>query len=173
MRMWFSVTLVLLFFPSLKGILVITSKDNLTPQNDAHFVIPSLDFSNFDSFTMCGRFKINQFTVDSDVINGKYQYKGKQNELTQGVFPWFGTYSFVYCDDFWCPRIPLADRKLKHVYLWIYLFAQTEVVPSPLRLNTWNFICLKTNRTTAIIKLNGTSLVVNKDEQLNSQWNLR
>ena len=121
--MWlFSIYLLFFYiFPGHNCIVVITSKRNEKPRIDANFVIPNLDLSSHDTFTMCGRFNIYQFIIHSKVVSGKYVYNEtffEGNEFQQGIFPGFGTYSLFVCDEVLCDLIPSEDRKLKHVFVW-------------------------------------------------------
>ena len=54
-----------------KCIEVITSERNERPQSDAHFLIPGLNLSSLETFTMCGRFMIYQFRVAENVFSGQ------------------------------------------------------------------------------------------------------
>ena len=148
---------------------VITTERNERPQRDAHFVIPGLNLSSLDTFTMCGRFNIYQFIVHSEVDSGKYQYK-EWTELYQGIFPGLGTYSLVHCDDeLFCPRITPADKKWKHVYVWTHFFGQFKVLAtSSLKPDTWNSLCLRVNSTSAVINLNAETFITHKDDKCNS-----
>ena len=116
---------------------VITSERGGSPQLDAHFIIPGLNLSSLGTFTMCARFNIYQFIVHSEVVSGKYQFKD-YDELGQGIFPGFGTYSFVNCDEVYCSRITPTDRKWKHVYVETWFFGQSKTFPSSLKPDTWN-----------------------------------
>ena len=159
------VILLINFLPH-NCILVITSEMNKRPQPDAHFIIPGLNLSSLDTFTMCGRFNVHQFIVQSSVVDGKYKYE-TYKELIQGVFPGFGTFSLVSCDDTICNgQIIGADRKWKHVFQYTYLFGQLNASPTSVKPNEWNSFCLKVNRTTSIIKHNQDVLISHKNDKI-------
>ena len=160
--LFFVITLI----PVHNCIMVITSERDERPQLDGHFVIPGLNLSSLGTFTMCARFNIYQFIVHSEVDSGKYQYKN-MSDLVQGIFPGFGTGSLVHCDnsDYFCPYIAAADRKLKHVYVQTHFFGQRKVLPTSLKPNTWNYFCLKVNRTSANIKLNDEASIKYKADK--------
>ena len=93
MLMWFIFTLILLVhLPGNNCIMVITSKRNERPQLDGHFVIPELNISSLDTFTMCGRFKTYQYIVQnsSNTISTK-----SLDEMRQGIFTGLKTFSIV------------------------------------------------------------------------------
>ena len=161
--------LVITLIPFHNCIMVITSERNERPQRDAHFIIPGLNLSSLDTFTMCGRFNIYQFIVHSEVDSGKYQYK-ERHELIQGIFPGFTTYSLVHCDDNFCPLITPADMKWKHVYVFLWLYEQYKAYPISLKPNTWNSFCLKVNSTSAVINLNGKAFITNTDYRGSSAY---
>ena len=140
---------------------IITSERHERPQRSAHFVIPGLNLSSLDTFTMCGRFKTYQFMVHSEVVNGEYRYK-EGSEMFQGIVPGLSTYSHVHCDKT-CPSIhAAANMKLKHVYVVTYLFGKSKVAKTSLKSNTWNSFSLKANNTSANLKLNGESFITHK-----------
>ena len=168
-RWMFLITLMIFSLPVHNCIEVITSERNERPQVDGHFVIPGLNLSSLDTFTMCGRFNIYQFIVHSEVDSGKYQYK-ERHELIQGIFPGFTTYSLVHCDDNFCPFITPADRKWKHVYVWTWLYSQSKTFPSSLKPNTWNSLCLKVTSTSTVIKLNGEEFIIHKNDNSGSAF---
>ena len=148
-------------------IMVITAERNERPQRDGHFIIPGLNLSSLDTFTMCGRFNIYQFIVHNEVDRGKYLYKDR-SELYQGIFPGFGTYSLVNCDEWFCSRITPADRKWKHVYVWTWHFDKLKLFPTSLKPDTWNSFCKKVNSTSVVIKLNGETFITHKENKNNS-----
>ena len=79
-------------------IVVITSERNERPQTDSHFIIPGLNLSSLDTFTMCGRFKINQFLLESNiVVNGTYKKitDRYRSETFQGIFPFYWISSII------------------------------------------------------------------------------
>ena len=171
-RCLFFITLMIFSLPVHKCIEVITSERNERPQLDGHFVIPGLNLSSLDTFTMCARFNIYQFIVHSEVVSGKYQYKDSA-ELYQGIFPGFATYSLVHCDEWFCPFITQADMKWKHVYVMTYFFDQVKVLPaSSLKPDTWNSFCLKVNSTSAVIKLNGKAFISHKNDKGGSAYSV-
>ena len=168
--MWVSyMILILSTIPVHNCIMVITTERNERPQIGSHFIIPGLNLSSLDTFTMCGRFNIYQFIVHSEVDSGKYQYK-ERHELIQGIFPGFTTYSLVHCDDNFCPFITPADRKWKHVYVWTWLYSQSKTFPSSLKPNTWNSLCLKVTSTSTVIKLNGEAFIIHKNDNSGSAF---
>lgn len=164
---------------------IITSERNEKPQEDGHFVIPGLDLNSLDTFTMCGRFNVYQFIVHSEIYNGKYRFasyrekisasveggfnvldtKHKVTDAVQGIFPGFGVYSLVTCDEI-CALIPKKNRKLKHVFVWTYFFGQKKVLPASLKPNSWNSFCLKVNSTAAVLNLNNKILFTKNDEKM-------
>ena len=154
-------------FPGHNCIVVITSKRNEKPRLDANFVIPDLDLGSLDTFTMCGRFNIYQFIIHSKVVRGNYVYDETLFEFQQGIFPGFGTYSLFDCarDELLCDLIPSADRKLKHVYVWLYLFGEVKLFPTTIKPNRWNSFCLKANSTTAVLKINAEMLITHNDKR--------
>ena len=168
--MWLFSTYLLFFyiFPGHNCIVVITSKRNEKPRIDANFVIPNLDLSSHDTFTMCGRFNIYQFIIHSKVVSGKYVYNEtffEGNEFQQGIFPGFGTYSLFVCDEVLCDLIPSEDRKLKHVFVWLYLFGEIKIFPTTIKPNTWNSFCLNANSTTSVLRINGDMLITHNDKR--------
>ena len=168
MERWLFLTLLILSIPVHNCIVVITSERNERPQLDGHFVIPGLNLSSMDNFTMCARFNIYQFIVHSEVDWSKYRYKG-WHELLQGIFPGCFTFSFVQWAH--CPRITLADWKWKHVYVVTYFFSQVKVLPtSSLEPDTWNSFCLKVNNASAVINLNRETFITHKDDKGSSAY---
>ena len=153
---------------------VITSERNERPQPDAHFLIPGLNLSSLDTFTMCGRFMIYQFTVADNVFSGQ----NGMMERVQGIFPSFATISKVACkeNDFFCNIEAVAeydnnkfkyDKELvKNLFLLeaTSFFGESKIFPSYLNPNTWNTFCIKANRTMSIFKLNKHSRTNNNHE---------
>ena len=153
--------IILYHLPYHNCIVVITSDKNERPQLDAHFVVPGLNLSSLTTFTMCGRFKIYQFRVQSNVTNGTYHIKYK-SEMIQGIFPYFSTKSLIdynHNKDAQTYAKMGKDWKLKHVIDFFTIYGQDKYVPSRFKPNTWNTFCLKSNKTTSIYKFDENEII--------------
>ena len=153
--------------PLYNCIAIITSEINKRPQKDAHFVIPGLNLSSLDSFTMCGRFKIYQFTVQSKVVNGTYRIKSNYESL-QRTFPRFWTQSLIDYNHNTDTELfeKLGNKwKLKHIVEVFFLFGKVDYYPSQLRPITWNSFCFKSNQTTFIYTINNHIRTLTKNRK--------
>ena len=152
--------LVITLIPVHNCIMVITSEKNERPQLDGHFVIPGLNLSSLDTFTMCGRFNIYQFFVETSesVVNGNIK---TLFHIMQGIFPGFGTFSLIRksCirNDTLC--IDLKNQLItqwawKHIFAWTYFYGNLKATPTILVPNAWNSFCMNLNKTSLTIKVN-------------------
>ena len=168
--MWLVNVFIIISFllPSHECIMVITTDVDERPRPDAHFIIPNLNFSSLETFTMCGRFNIYQFIVANRIVNGKYEYNGSY-EMFQGIFPGFRSFSLVACDydkyDEFCMSVQqLLGSYLKpnHVFEIVSIFGKYESFETFLKPSKWNSFCVRVNNINAVLKINKDVRFFNK-----------
>ena len=173
-EMKFILCFCLFIFPQLNCIVVITSERNEKPQPDAHFILPGLNLSSLENFTMCGRFNIYQFFVETNesIVDGKIK---SLHNVMQGVFPGFGTFSLIRTNcmnnqtlkDTICTDLKHSldmQWKWKHIFAWTDLHGTLNAFPTTLIPNEWNSFCMKVSKTNSVIRVNKTPPIVLRND---------
>ena len=173
-EMKFILYICLFIFPQLNCIMVITSERNEKPQPDAHFILPGLNLSSLENFTMCGRFNIYQFFVETNesIVDGKIK---SLHNVMQGVFPGFGTFSLIRTNcmnnhtfkDTICTDLKHSldmQWKWKHIFAWTDLHGTLNAFPTTLIPNEWNSFCMKVSKTNSVIRVNKTPPIVLRND---------